>query len=185
IEVYKGVIPAHLTSDALGGAVNIITKRDRRKAIDVSYSYGSFNTHRAALSGSFTDPKKGLHVNVNSFFNYSDNDYRMYTNPKARVFLDVVNRDNPNTFDTIASAKRFHDAYRSNMTQVEAGLSGKRWADVFVLGMTYNTVYNEVQTGATQQKVYGHVQETGQSIVPSLRYRKENLFTSGLSATIF
>ncbi|MCL7986842.1 TonB-dependent receptor plug domain-containing protein [Sphingobacterium sp. lm-10] len=185
IEVYKGVIPAHLTSDALGGAVNIITKRDRRKAIDVSYSYGSFNTHRAALSGSFTDPKKGLHVNVNSFFNYSDNDYRMYTNPKARVFLDVVNRDNPNTFDTIASAKRFHDAYRSNMTQVEAGLSGKRWADVFVLGMTYNTVYNEVQTGATQQKVYGHVQETSQSIVPSLRYRKENLFTSGLSATIF
>ncbi|PVH27047.1 energy transducer TonB [Sphingobacterium corticibacter] len=185
IEVYKGVIPAHLTSDALGGAVNIITKRDRRKSIDVSYSYGSFNTHRAALSGSFTDPKKGLHVNVNSFFNYSDNDYRMRTNPEARVFLEVVNPDNPNKFDTLSSAKRFHDAYRSNMTQVEAGLSGKSWADVFVLGLTYNNVYREVQTGATQQKVYGHVFEKSNSIVPSLRYRKENLFTRGLSATIF
>ncbi|KGE12939.1 TonB-dependent receptor domain-containing protein [Sphingobacterium deserti] len=185
IEVYKGVIPAHLTSDALGGAVNIITKRDRRKSIDASYSYGSFNTHRAALSGSYTDPKKGLHVNVNSFYNYSDNDYRMYSNPAARVYLDVVNPSNSNQFDTIASAKRFHDAYRSYMTQVEAGISGKRWADVFVLGLTYNNVYNEVQTGATQQKVYGHVFETSRSIVPSLRYRKENLFTDGLSATIF
>lgn len=185
IEVYKGVIPAHLTSDALGGAVNIITKRDRRKSIDASYSFGSFNTHRAGLSGSYTDPKKGLHVNVNSFYNYSDNNYRMYSNPAARVYLDVVNPNNPNQFDTIASAKRFHDAYRSYMTQVEAGLSGKHWADVFVLGLTYNNVYNEVQTGATQQKVYGHVFETSRSIVPSLRYRKENLFTTGLSATIF
>src|SRR5690606_5365549 len=66
IAVYKGVTPAHLTSDALGGAVNIITKRDRRKAIDLSYSIGSFNTHRAAVSGSFTEPKKGFHINVNS-----------------------------------------------------------------------------------------------------------------------
>ncbi|TDS12912.1 TonB-dependent receptor [Sphingobacterium paludis] len=185
IEVYKGVIPAHLTSDALGGAVNIITKRDRRKSIDASYSFGSFNTHRAGLSGSYTDPKKGLHVNVNSFYNYSDNDYRMYSNPEARVYLDVVNPNNSNQFDTISSAKRFHDAYRSYMTQVEAGLSSKRWADVFVLGLTYNNIYNEVQTGATQQKVYGHVFETSRSIVPSLRYRKENLFAEGLSATIF
>ncbi|MFD2599319.1 TonB-dependent receptor domain-containing protein [Sphingobacterium corticis] len=185
IEVYKGVIPAHLTSDALGGAVNIITKWDRRKSIDASYSFGSFNTHRAALSASMTDPKKGFHFNVNSFFNYSDNDYRMYTNPEARVYLEVVNKDNPNQFDIIPSAKRFHDAYRSNMTQVEAGLSGKSWADVFVLGLTYNSTYNEVQTGATQQKVYGHVTETSRSLVPSLRYRKENLFTEGLSATIF
>src|SRR5690606_2176176 len=134
---YKGVTPAHLTSDALGGAVNIITKRDRRKAIDLSYSIGSFNTHRAAVSGSFTEPKKGFHINVNSFFNYSDNDYLMRTNPDARVYLEVLNKENSNKFDTLSSARRFHDAYRSSMTQIEAGLSNKRWADVFVVGLTY------------------------------------------------
>ena len=185
IEVYKGVTPAHLASDALGGAVNIITKRDRRKSIDLSYSIGSFHTHRAAVSGSFTDPKKGLHVNVNSFFNYSDNDYLMKTNPDARVYLEVVNKEDPNRFDIIKSARRFNDAYRSAMTQVEAGLSNKSWADVFVVGLTYTDTYNEVQTGATQQKVFGHVHERSHAWVPSLRYRKENLFFDGLSVTLF
>ncbi|WP_437920318.1 TonB-dependent receptor domain-containing protein [Sphingobacterium sp. LRF_L2] len=184
IEVYKGVTPAHLTSDALGGAVNIITKKDQRKSIDASYSFGSFNTHRAALSGSYTDPKKGLHVNVNAFHNYSDNDYLMRTNPKARVYLQVLNEEGTG-FDTIRSARRWHDAYRSSMSQVEAGLSGKKWADIFVMGLTYLDTYKEIQTGATQEKIYGHVFETTNSIVPNLRYKKDNLFIPGLAATVY
>ncbi len=30
IEVYKGVVPVHLGADALGGAVNIVTKDEYR-----------------------------------------------------------------------------------------------------------------------------------------------------------
>ncbi|MEJ5053217.1 TonB-dependent receptor [Sphingobacterium sp. MYb382] len=184
IEVYKGVVPAHLTSDALGGAINIITNRDRKKALDVSYSIGSFNTHRSAISGSYTEPKTGIHINANAYYNYSDNDYLMKTNPSAKVYLEVPNATYSG-FDTLASARRFHDAYRSAMSQVEVGISKKKWADVFVLGLTYTNINKEIQTGATQDKVFGHLNEKSNSLAPSLRYRKDNIFIEGLSASVF
>ena len=46
VELYKGVVPPHLGSDALGGAVNIITKRERRSFLDASYGIGSFHTQK-------------------------------------------------------------------------------------------------------------------------------------------
>lgn len=55
IEVYKGVVPISLGGDALGGAVNIVTKQNMRKYIDASYSIGSFNTHKASFSGRFAN----------------------------------------------------------------------------------------------------------------------------------
>ncbi len=184
IEVYKGVVPAHFASDALGGAVNIVTNRDWQRAIDVSYSYGSFNTHRAAVSTNYTEPKTGIHVNFNGYFNHSDNDYRMRSNPKANEYLTVLAEDG-RSFDTIASAKRFHDGYQSYMGQLEVGISNKKWADLMVVGLTYNHIYNEQQTGATQEKVIGHVHNRSNSLVPNVRYRKARLFTDGLSFTAF
>lgn len=184
IEVYKGVIPAHLGSDALGGAVNIVTNRDKKKFLDVSYSYGSFNTHRAAVSGGFKD-KNGIMVNVNSYYNYSDNDYLMKSNPKANFYLTVPNLRDDSRFDTLATARRFHDHYRSAMGQLEVGVADKKWADVAVLGITYNDVYKQQQTGATQEKVIGLVDNKSHSITPSIRYRKNRLFIDNLSATLF
>ncbi|MDD7529539.1 MAG: TonB-dependent receptor plug domain-containing protein [Prevotellaceae bacterium] len=35
VEVYKGVVPAYLGTDALGGAVNIVTKKSRNNFITV------------------------------------------------------------------------------------------------------------------------------------------------------
>ncbi|WP_234994542.1 TonB-dependent receptor [Pedobacter caeni] len=184
IEVYKGVVPPYLGSDALGGAVNIVTNRDRGKSLDVSYSYGSFNTHRTAVSGSYTYPKSGLKVNVNSFYNYSDNSYKMRTYPKANVYLKIPTPDGTD-FETLSSAKRFHNDYQSYMGQVELGLADKKWADIAVLGLTYNNVKNERQTGATQEKVYGNVDANSHSVIPSFRYRKNRIFVDGLSATVF
>jgi outer membrane cobalamin receptor len=42
IEVYKGVVPVQLGSDAMGGAVNVITNQNQRNYLDLSHSYGSF-----------------------------------------------------------------------------------------------------------------------------------------------
>lgn len=53
IEVYKGVLPVYLGSDALGGAVNIVT-RNNANYLDATYSFGSYNTHRFALNGALT-----------------------------------------------------------------------------------------------------------------------------------
>src|SRR5690606_39654550 len=54
VEIYKGVLPVSLGADALGGAVNIVT-RTNANYMDVSYGYGSFDTHKAGISGGFTD----------------------------------------------------------------------------------------------------------------------------------
>lgn len=50
VEIYKGVVPASLGTDALGGAVNIITKAEKENFLDASYSIGSFHTHSADLN---------------------------------------------------------------------------------------------------------------------------------------
>lgn len=49
IEIYKGVLPIELGADALGGAINIVSRSERRNYIDASYALGSFGTHRASL----------------------------------------------------------------------------------------------------------------------------------------
>lgn len=55
-EVYKGVLPVGLGADALGGAVNVITRKTANY-LDVSYSFGSFNTHKASINGAYTNGK--------------------------------------------------------------------------------------------------------------------------------
>lgn len=51
IEVYRGVVPVGFGTDAIGGVINIVTpKRRRRLFAEASYSYGSFNTHKSALN---------------------------------------------------------------------------------------------------------------------------------------
>jgi hypothetical protein len=84
IEVYKGVVPVHLGSDALGGAVNITTNTAIRNYLNVSYSFGSFNTHRASVISRYTNDK-GVVFNANGFFNYSDNNYD--------ILAEVVNTE--------------------------------------------------------------------------------------------
>lgn len=182
VDVYKGVVPAFLGSDALGGAVNIITKKSKGKSLDASYSFGSFNTHRASLSGSFTAPKSGITTNVSSYYNFSDNDYLMYNNPEANALLRVVENG---MFVTKDKLRRFHDGYESFMGQIESGISNKKWADVLVVGLTYTSNFKERQTGATQEKVIGDMTSKGHNIIPSIRYRKENLLVKGLSASVF
>lgn len=182
IEVYKGVVPAYLGSDALGGAVNIITKGRGGNKLDASYSFGSFNTHRAAISGGYTAPKSGITVQVNSYYNYSDNDYFMRNNPRANVKLEVIENGK---FVIKDKLRRFHDGFESYMGQVEIGVSNKKWADVMVVGLTHTNTFKERQTGATQEKVIGEMTNKTNNTVPSLRYRKDDLFVKGLSVRAF
>ena len=59
IEVYKGVVPAKFGGDALGGAVNVVTREFEGSYIDMTYSGGSYGTHR----GTFV-VKKGLKIKI-------------------------------------------------------------------------------------------------------------------------
>jgi len=182
IEIYKGVVPAFLGSDALGGAVNIITKQRNRHFLDLSYSYGSFNTHQASLVGMYTNPKNKLSVRTNAFYNYSDNDYKMYTEEKyGIVFEKVVN----NKFVPIDVVRRFNDRYYSSMAQVEIGLRDKSWADQFFVGLTYSGNNKQNQLGATINKPYGGDWRESAYIMPTLSYKKQNFIIDRLYADIY
>ena len=50
VEIYKGVLPVFLGADALGGAVNIVPRRNANY-LDATYSIGSFNTHKVSING--------------------------------------------------------------------------------------------------------------------------------------
>lgn len=180
VEVYKGVVPIELGADALGGAVNLVTDKGPKSYLDASYSYGSFNTHRAALNAQHVNPKNGMLVKLTSFYNFSDNNYWMHSNPKYDAAIQVP--DGQGGF-VDKRVRRFHDQYRSTMVQGEVGYINKKWADVFVLGMLYNDHYKEYQTGSRQSAVYGKVNRNGDYLMPSLRYKKTDLFVEGLSTT--
>ena len=65
VEVYKGVLPVNLGADALGGAVNIVSRRDANY-LDATYSFGSFNTHKVSVNGAYTHLKTGFTVRANA-----------------------------------------------------------------------------------------------------------------------
>ncbi|WP_231460301.1 TonB-dependent receptor [Pedobacter sp. Leaf132] len=174
VEVYKGVVPIWLGSDALGGAINIVTNNSQRNYLDASYSYGSFNTHRSVINTAVTT-KSGLTFQINAFQNYSDNNYR------TDLRLLLQNDMQPEL--RAASVKRFHDNYHNETLIANAGVVGKSWADNFLIGMTLGKNYKEIQTAARPEAVYGQVHRRGNIVMPSLKYKKVNLL-KGLDVTI-
>lgn len=177
VEIYKGATPSSLASDALGGAINIITKNSVKSYIDASYSYGSYNTHRASASGHWQN-KSGIYTDLQAFYNYSDNNYK--------VWGQGVEVADPETGRPIpVKVKRFHDAYHSYSGKALIGVKNKAWADDFFISLLYTNSYNELQHGATMAKVYGEALQRSNSLTPTLSYRKKDLFTENLNVNLF
>lgn len=174
IDVYKGVVPIELGADALGGAVNIITNKNVNRYIDASYSYGYFNTHRAAINTRFSG-RDGFIANINAFANYSDNDYK--------VDVSIVDK-NTSKFLPEQKYKHFHDAYKSGTIMAEAGFKNRSFADYLLVGFAVAGNKKEIQQGRTMQKVVGQAFTDSDSFITSLKYKKDNLFTKGLSVNI-
>lgn len=175
VEVYKGVLPVSLGADALGGAVNIVSRKDANY-LDASYAIGSFNTHRAALNGAHTDAKTGFTVRANAFYNYSDNNYKVYAPIKDLNTNKIIDNQ---------WVKRFHDNYQAGGIRLESGITNKSYADYLLLGLILSKNDKDVQTGATMDAVYGGVKAKSESMIPSIRYKKDNLFTDGLTASFY
>ncbi|MFD2967275.1 TonB-dependent receptor [Sphingobacterium bambusae] len=174
IEVYKGVVPIWLGSDALGGAVNIITGNKKRNFVDVGYSYGSFNTHRSNVNAAITS-SSGLTLQLNAFQNYSDNDYK--------VTLDAADiRTGKYYPDT--TVRRFHDRFHNETIITQVGVLDKEWADELLLGITLGKNYKEIQTGARMDAVFGAWHTRGSIVMPTLRYRKNDLWLDGLDVSL-
>ena len=176
IEVYKGVVPIHLSDDALGGAINVVLKQGVRNSLTASLSYGSFNTWQGNFSGITRNSKSGFTLKASSFYNFSDNDYE--------VWGKFVTNTLPNGRLEQVRAKRFNDAYRSIGGQIEAGFTDVSWADQFFVGFNASDSYREIQHGVYMTKPYMGRFEEADAQVTSLTYRKRNLFTNGLNLNV-
>lgn len=176
VEVYKGVAPISLGSDALGGSINIITNQHLHNYLDASYSYGSFNTHQSALTGQYIHKPTGIVAKLSGFYNYSNNNYLMRD---VEVWDKTANEYVKRDF------RRFHDDYQSVMGQAEIGVVNKKWADVFFIGGSYSSHDKDVQTGVVQSIVYGKVKRDGHATNLSVRYKKDNLLQGKLGLNIY
>ncbi|MEM7110356.1 MAG: TonB-dependent receptor, partial [Bacteroidota bacterium] len=76
IDVYRGVTPLEVGTDALGGGINIVPKKHETNYLDVTYQHGSFNTHRPSVN-LFLINDKDFFAGSNFFYNYSDNNYEI------------------------------------------------------------------------------------------------------------
>ncbi|MCH5327318.1 MAG: TonB-dependent receptor plug domain-containing protein, partial [Duncaniella sp.] len=163
VELYKGVVPAHLGSDALGGAVNIITKRHRKSYLDAAYGFGSFNTHTADISGQFAIPGSAIVVRPTFGLNYSKNNYLMRG---VEVWSDEQDKY------ITTNRHRYHDSFFSLTAGLEAGVTDAPWADRFFISGTFTKIDKEIQTGAMQNKVYGLPERHSDAWCASVQYLK-------------
>lgn len=175
VEVYKGVVPVEFGADALGGAINIVTNKNRRTYVDASYSYGSFNTHRSNLNAGYTAPN-GLSVSLTAYQNFSDNDYKVRTQ-----FTDL----NTNVVEKEERwFRRFHDQYHNEAAIIHLGVVGKSWADRLMLGLTYSHERADIQNANLMKIVFGGKYRTAEGWTPQLNYVKHNFIVPRLYANL-
>lgn len=173
IEVYKGVLPAHLSGDLLGGAINVILKTGGSgNNFAASMSYGSFNTMQSDVSGMYRNRNTGLTFKASGFYSYSDNDYEIW----GRFARQTL----PNGRIEQVRTNRFNDAFKSIGGRFEIGYTDVKWADNFMLGYNGSDSYNEIQHGQFMTKPYMGRFTESQAHVFSLNYNKSDLFTEGL-----
>ncbi|HLT87788.1 MAG TPA: TonB-dependent receptor plug domain-containing protein [Sphingobacterium sp.] len=175
IEVYKGVLPSHLSGDYMGGAINVVLKKDAsQNNATASVSYGSFNTFQTDASGMYRNNKNGFTAKVSGFYTYTDNSYETwgkfskYITPDGRVQRNY-------------RARRFNDSYKSLGGRFELGFTNVKWADVFLIGYNGSDTHNEIPHGQTMGRPYVGRFNEAQAHVFSLNYNKKDLFTKGLN----
>lgn len=171
VVVYKGVVPVEFGSDALGGAINIITRQDKKKYIDFSYGFGSFHTQKADFNAQYTS-KSGFIVKPTFCFNVSDNDYKM----RGVEVWDETNR----VFKKV-DLKRFNDDYLSFLGRLEMGWVNKKWADAFLFSSSFSIENNKLQTGSVQSIVYGKANRKKEAFNGQIQYRKQKFLTENLN----
>lgn len=167
IEVYKGVVPGHLSDDSLGGAINIVLKKGNKNNINASVSYGSFNTSQFNFNALYRFKATGFTLKTSGYFNYSDNDYE--------VWGQNVYNIKPNGQYEYVRAKRFNDQYKSIGGIVEVGYTNVKWADNFLLGFTISDSHKEIQHGTFMTTPYkGRYVESDAKLF-QVNYTKKNI----------
>jgi TonB family protein len=163
VEIYRGVVPVRFGSDALGGAVNLVSDQSYLDHASASYQLGSFGTHRVTLSGRYRHEASGLTASGSAFFDRAANDYH----------VDVEIPDERGRLSP-ARVPRFHDGYRAYGGTVEAGVVDRRWAKRLLLSAFYGRTDKDIQHNVVMTVPYGEV-TWGSSVIGSTARYEVNL----------
>ena len=134
IEVYKSYVPERFATDGMGGVINIVTKNLPKSSITGSYSFGSFNTHKASLDAKYvwtidSAKSRAIETGISAYYNYSDNDYD-FTTP----YMDTT-------------VTREHDRYYSYSIAPFVNLNNF-YFDRISLGASFGGMDKEIQSTA-------------------------------------
>ncbi|WP_347053362.1 TonB-dependent receptor [Flavobacterium olei] len=160
VEIYKGVMPVYLASDALGGGVNLVSRTSNKNFGEISYEIASFNTHRATANF-YLQNKRNFYGGFSGSLNYSDNDYK--------VNVPIQNATN----EHFKKVKRFHDKTKSNYGEGFIGIKDKSWADDLRLTLIYSDFYKQIQNDAQMVNVYGQAFSKEQNYTGMVHYKKK------------
>lgn len=171
IEIYKGVVPVTFGADALGGAINVVTGKNRYNYGNLSYTFGSFNTHKSTLNfGQFLIDN--ISVELNAYQNYSDNSYKVFTE-----YLDLQT----GTYSKEKRwFKRFHDRYHNEAIIGRVNIFDEKWADKLSFALNYSQEDKQLQNANLMQKVFGGKYRKSHNYSSSVEYEKKNIL-NGLS----
>lgn len=178
IEVYKGVLPSHLTGDYVGGAINVIMRKDASaNNITAAVSYGSFNTFQSDVAALYRNQKSGFTTRLSGAYIYTDNSYEMWG--KFAMMTDAQQRlTRYNRF------KRFNNTYKSISGRFEFGFTDVKWADQFFVGYNISDTYQDIPHGITMAQPYVGRFNEYQAHVFSLNYIKNNFLLDGLALNV-
>lgn len=174
VEIYKGVLPVSLGADALGGAVNLVSNTSAISTLRASYETGSYNTHRAALSGYYSTKNSKSFFGVEGFYNYSKNDY------EVKVRVPDPETKNPSWLPV----RLFHNGYEGYFTEGYAGVKNRSWADELKISLVTFGIHRQQQHPTLMNTPYGAIRLRQQAWIPTLRYKK-SLFDGRLSIDQF
>lgn len=159
IEIYKGIVPAKFGGSAVGGAVNIVIKEYPPKYLDVNYSYGSFNTHKASVVSKMNIAPKGIEFGLGGFYNYSDNNYKMKS-----------------PFQEGLTITRDHDKFKKAV--VGGSFKARKWwFDLVEFEPIFIRTYKDVQ-GIESNIQYAH--SHSDAFIIANKMEKENFLLEGL-----
>ncbi len=165
IEVYKGTVPVHLGSDALGGSIHIISKSEQFDFIEGTQGFSSFNTWQTTVNGRKL-LKNNWSIGVNGFYTDTDNNYAI---SDVQVINESGNPENINTH-------KFHDAFNSYSVQASIDTNDKKWTDHSSLKFVSAGFDDEIQHNFEMRQPYGEATNSASSFSAILDYRKKELF---------
>jgi TonB family protein len=162
IEIYRGVVPIRFASDALGGAINVVTDDEYTTHADAAYQIGSFGTHRFSANGRYRDANTGIFAGGSAWIDRTQNDYEVDVNVP-----DEKGRLSP------ATVRRFHDGYKAYGAVLNGGVTDRKWAKLLSLQGFYGRNDKEVQHNVVMTVPYGEVRWDSRVYGASAHYEVE------------